>query len=153
MDESESIMSAHSKSFRLGIIVRTVFFSQHDATPLQKLHPAVLELGLAYSDGSLAGASARSIGMMLAMRCVVADFKAPENAAFSRALTSHVNACVAFLWEECRPACVPQRNSIKWLKSIIHNVRCPSLMKHCSADAPSHEWGCKSDNVGESPIT
>lgn len=91
---------------------------------LQKLHPAILELGLAYSNGTIASSSARSIAMMLAMHCVVRDFKASESQAFSRALTSYINTCVSFLWDECRAACVSQRNSIKWLKSTINNV-CP----------------------------
>lgn len=90
---------------------------------VQKLHPVILELGLAYSDGTIAGSSARSIAMMLAMHCVVRDFKPAESQAFSRALTSYINSCVGFLWDECRAACVPQRNSIKWLKSTINNVR------------------------------
>ena len=94
---------------------------------VQKLHPAILELGLAYSDGTIKGSSARSIAMMLAMRCVVRDYVPPATQAFSRALTAHINACVGFLWDECRPACVPQRNSIKWLKSTIHNVLPPPL--------------------------
>lgn len=106
------------------------FGSIHTATNscsvMQKLHPAILELGLAYSDGTIKGSSARSIAMMLAMRCVVREYVAPPTQAFSRALTAHINACVGFLWDECRPACVPQRNSIKWLKSTIHNVRVPS---------------------------
>lgn len=91
---------------------------------MQKLHPAILELGLAYSDGTVVGSSDRCIAMMLAMHCVVRDFKASETQAFSRALTSYINSCVGFLWDECRAACVPQRNSIKWLKSTINNV-CP----------------------------
>lgn len=104
--------------------LRVLQSTQHDQEhPLQKLHPAILELGLAYSDGAIVGSSDRSIAMMLAMHCVVRDFKASESQAFSRALTSYINACVGFLWDECRAACVPQRNSIKWLKSTINNVR------------------------------
>jgi translation initiation factor 2B subunit (eIF-2B alpha/beta/delta family) len=104
---------------------------------VQKLHPAILELGLAYSDGSIAGSSARSIAMMLAMRCVVRDYVSPPTQAFPRALTAHINACVGFLWDECRPACVPQRNSIKWLKSTIHNVRCQLCLHPCWRAASS----------------
>lgn len=102
---------------------------------MQKLHPAVLELGLAYSDGTIVGSSARSIAMMLAMHCVVRDFKPSESQAFSRALTSYINACVGFLWDECRAACVPQRNSIKWLKSTINNVRPTACSRAADLDS------------------
>jgi translation initiation factor 2B subunit (eIF-2B alpha/beta/delta family) len=93
---------------------------------VQKLHPAVLELGLAYSSGSITGATARTIAMLVALKRVVAAYTTPEKQSLSRSLTSYINSCVGFLWDECRPACVPQRNSVKWLKGLIGTVRCTS---------------------------
>lgn len=89
----------------------------------QRLHPAILELGLAYANGSIAGSTHRAAAMLFAFKRVVADFQTPDRQAFSRSLSSHINACVGFLWDECRPACVPQRNSVKWLKALINTVR------------------------------
>jgi hypothetical protein len=62
--------------------------------------------------------------MMLALRAALADYVTPENKAFSRAATTYINTCVAFLWDECRPACVSQRNSVKWLKKALVKVCC-----------------------------
>ena len=96
----------------------------------QRLHPAILELGLAYANGTIAGSTHRAAAMLFAFKRVVADFQTPHKQAFSRSLSSHINACVGFLWDECRPACVPQRNSVKWLKALINTVRCPlSLLR------------------------
>lgn len=92
---------------------------------VQKVHPAVLQTGLGYADGSIRGSTARSVAMMLALRAALADYVTPENKAFSRAATTYVNTCVAFLWDECRPACVSQRNSVKWLKKALVKVCAP----------------------------
>lgn len=89
------------------------------------MHPAVLQTGLGYADGSIRGSTARSVAMMLALRAALADYVTPENKAFSRAATTYVNTCVAFLWDECRPACVSQRNSVKWLKKALVKVCAP----------------------------
>jgi translation initiation factor 2B subunit (eIF-2B alpha/beta/delta family) len=90
---------------------------------VQKLHPAILELGLAYADGSIAGSTARTIAMLSACNRAISEYTPPEGVSFSRALAAAVNAAVGFLWFECRPACVPQRNSVKWLKGVISTVR------------------------------
>lgn len=111
-------------------------FKMHASEALKKqdkLHPAVMQLGLGYADGSIIGSTARTIAMMLALKQVVRDYSAPDDRMFNRALTTYINSCVKFLWEECRPACVPQRNSVKWLKNALMKI--PPTMPDTEARA------------------
>jgi translation initiation factor 2B subunit (eIF-2B alpha/beta/delta family) len=88
-----------------------------------KLHPAVVALGFSCANGTITGSTHRTVAMLYVLQRVIADFHTPDKQAFSRSLSAHINACVGFLWDECQPACVPQRNSVKWLKGLISAVR------------------------------
>ena len=89
------------------------------------MHAAVLELALAESRGTVAGATARTMAMLAALKTAVLDFTPPDGGDVRYGLTPYLNACVSFLWDEGRPPCVPQRNSVKWLKAVIATVRPP----------------------------
>ena len=41
------------------------------------VHPAVLQLGLKYADGSITGANARCIAMLDMLRSLVQDYETP----------------------------------------------------------------------------
>jgi translation initiation factor 2B subunit (eIF-2B alpha/beta/delta family) len=90
---------------------------------VQKLHPAVLEAGIACADRAVTGATARTAAMLAALKRAIQDYTPPDGSAFGRALAAYVNASVAFLWTDCRPPCVPQRNAVKWLKGLLSTVR------------------------------
>jgi len=85
------------------------------------MHPAVLQLGLRYADGSVVGASARCVAMLHAFCSVIQDYTTPEGKSLSRDLTQHLNAVIAFL-VECRPLSVSMGNAIKLLKLRISQI-------------------------------
>ena len=82
------------------------------------LHAAILRLGLAYSDGSVAGGSARADALLAALRRLVADYSVPEGKVLSRDLGSVVNAAVAFL-VECRPLSAAMGSAVKFVKLAV----------------------------------
>lgn len=82
------------------------------------LHPAILRLGLAYSDGSVAGGTARADALLAALRRLVADYSVPEGKVLSRDLGSVVNASVAFL-VECRPLSAAMGSAVKFVKLAV----------------------------------
>ncbi len=82
------------------------------------LHPAILRLGLAYSDGSVAGGSARADALLAALRRLVADYAVPEGKVLSRDLYAVVNTSIGFL-VECRPLSAAMGSAVKFVKSQV----------------------------------
>ena len=82
------------------------------------MHAAILRLGLAYSDGSVSGGSARADALLAALRRLVADYAVPEGKVLSRDLGSVVNAFVAFL-VECRPLSAAMGSAVKFVKLAV----------------------------------
>jgi translation initiation factor eIF-2B subunit delta len=69
------------------------------------VHPAIVELGLRYADGTLRGGNARCVALLHALVAVIRDYTTPEGKSLARDLTAHINATIAFL-VECRPLSV-----------------------------------------------
>jgi hypothetical protein len=69
------------------------------------VHPAIVQLGLRYADGSIVGGNARCVALLHALAQVVRDYSTPEGKSLSRDLTAHLNTMIAFL-VECRPLSV-----------------------------------------------
>ena len=82
------------------------------------MHPAILRLGLAYSDGSVAGGSARADALLAALRRLVADYAVPEGKVLSRDLYAVVNTSIGFL-VECRPLSASMGSAVKFVKSQV----------------------------------
>jgi len=86
-----------------------------------QVHPAVLQLGLRYADGSVRGASARCVAMLVAFRTLVQDYVTPEGKVLSRDLTAVLNTSIQFL-VECRPLSAGMGNAIKYLKTQVSKL-------------------------------
>ncbi|EIW68307.1 hypothetical protein TREMEDRAFT_15648, partial [Tremella mesenterica DSM 1558] len=84
-----------------------------------KLHPIIIRLGVLMSSGTLRGANARTIGMMIAFQEVIRDYETPENAVLWKDLPGHLSPMISFL-ENCRPKGVGGGNAIRWLKGEIN---------------------------------
>ncbi|KXZ44027.1 hypothetical protein GPECTOR_75g751 [Gonium pectorale] len=85
------------------------------------IHPAVLQLGLRYADGSIRGANARCLAMLNAFCQVIRDYTTPEGKELSRDLLRHLNDHVNFL-VVCRPLSVGMGNAIRHLKLRISTI-------------------------------
>ncbi|MEW5304369.1 MAG: hypothetical protein WDW36_006982 [Sanguina aurantia] len=86
------------------------------------MHPAVLQLGLLYADGSVTGANARCLAMLNTICQVIKDYKTPEGKTLCRDLLLYINSTINFL-VVCRPLAVSMGNAIKWLKLRIARIK------------------------------
>ncbi|GIL72235.1 hypothetical protein Vretifemale_2614 [Volvox reticuliferus] len=85
------------------------------------IHPAILQLGLRYADGSIRGANARCLAMLNALCQVIRDYNTPEGKELSRDLLRHLSDHVNFL-VVCRPLSVGMGNAIRHLKLRISTI-------------------------------
>lgn len=85
------------------------------------VHPAVLELGLRYADGSVTGATARCVALLHALAAVISDYHTPPGKSLHRDLMACINASVDFL-VRCRPLGVAMGNAIRALKVALSRV-------------------------------
>ncbi|KAG2430459.1 hypothetical protein HXX76_009982 [Chlamydomonas incerta] len=85
------------------------------------IHPAILQLGLRYADGSIRGANARCLAMLNAFCQMIRDYSTPDGKELSRDLLRHLSEHVAFL-VVCRPLSVGMGNAIRHLKLRISTI-------------------------------
>lgn len=86
-----------------------------------KLHPLVLRLGVLMSSGTLRGANARTMAMMIAFKEVIRDYESPEQAVLWKDLMGHMSPMIGWL-ESCRSKGVGGGNAIRWLKGEINKL-------------------------------
>lgn len=91
------------------------------STAGKEVHPSVLSLGLQIRDFVICGSTARTIAMLLVFKRVIADYTTPEGVALSRHLTTYLSHQISYL-SACRPLCVSQGNSIRWLKKLVSGL-------------------------------
>jgi len=82
------------------------------------LHPAVIRLGLKYSDRQITGSTARCIAMLRTFKILVEDYITPDGTELSRDLLSRLSPHISFL-SQCQPHCDAMGNAIKALKREI----------------------------------
>ena len=97
------------------------------------IHPAVLQLGLRYAEGTIQGSNARCLAFMQTMKQLVKDFKLQASNVnssndyegrvrqFSTELGSVLDTHIAFL-KNCRTHSVSMGNAIRLLKTKIQLI-------------------------------
>jgi len=85
------------------------------------MHPAVLQLGLRYADGTIKGATARCLAMLHTFCQVIQEYVTPPGKSLSRDLTHELNTIIDLL-VKCRPLAVSMANTIRRLKMRIHSI-------------------------------
>ncbi|KAF5839399.1 hypothetical protein DUNSADRAFT_968 [Dunaliella salina] len=85
------------------------------------MHPAVLQLGLRYADGTIKGATARCLAMLHTFCQVIQEYVTPPGKSLSRDLTHELNTIIDLL-VQCRPLAVSMANTIRRLKMRIHSI-------------------------------
>ncbi len=83
-----------------------------------KIHPAILSLGLKYNEGTITGATARTIAMLEAFLEFLRDYKASEKKAFSRDFDKELKPQIQFLVDS-RPLCIAMGNASKFLFLLL----------------------------------
>ncbi|XP_034554864.1 translation initiation factor eIF-2B subunit delta [Notolabrus celidotus] len=100
--------------------------TQQLGIPSTVIHPAIVQLGLQYSQGIVAGSNARSVALLHAFKQVIRDYTTPPNEELSRDLVNKLKPYISFL-NQCRPLSASMGNAIKYIKKEISNI--PSQCK------------------------
>ncbi|XP_068433853.1 translation initiation factor eIF2B subunit delta isoform X2 [Clinocottus analis] len=100
--------------------------TQQLGIPSTVIHPAIVRLGLQYSQGIVAGSNARSVALLHAFKQVIRDYATPPNEELSRDLVNKLKPYISFL-NQCRPLSASMGNAIKYIKKEISNI--PSQCK------------------------
>ncbi|XP_034755921.1 translation initiation factor eIF-2B subunit delta isoform X2 [Etheostoma cragini] len=100
--------------------------TQQLSIPSTVIHPAIVRLGLQYSQGIVAGSNARSVALLHAFKQVIRDYTTPPNEELSRDLVNKLKPYISFL-NQCRPLSASMGNAIKFIKKEISNI--PSQCK------------------------
>lgn len=89
--------------------------------PSSVIHPAMVRLGLQYSQGLVSGSNARCIALLHALQQVIQDYTTPPNEELSRDLVNKLKPYFSFL-TQCRPLSASMYNAIKFLNKEITGV-------------------------------
>ncbi|XP_046691700.1 translation initiation factor eIF-2B subunit delta isoform X2 [Silurus meridionalis] len=95
--------------------------TQQISIPATVIHPSVVQLGLQYSQGIIAGSNARSVALLHAFKQVIQDYSTPPNEELSRDLVNKLKPYISFL-NQCRPLSASMGNAIKYIKKEISNI-------------------------------
>ncbi|KAF4619740.1 hypothetical protein D9613_005381 [Agrocybe pediades] len=85
------------------------------------IHPAIIRLGLLYSEFKICGANARCIAMLTAFKQVIQDYTTPSHSTLSRHLMTHLSPQISHL-VAARPMSVTMGNAIRELKVEISGI-------------------------------
>lgn len=95
--------------------------TQFMSIPSSVIHPAMVRLGLQYSQGLISGSNARCIALLRALQQVIQDYTTPPNEELSRDLVNKLKPYFSFL-TQCRPLSASMYNAIKFLNKEITGV-------------------------------
>ncbi|OAD74736.1 hypothetical protein PHYBLDRAFT_132887 [Phycomyces blakesleeanus NRRL 1555(-)] len=90
-------------------------------TSNKELHPAVLTLGLYFSEFKIVGSNARCVAMLKTFAKVIEDHRPPADASFSRNIQKHLDPNIAYLLAT-RPMSLSMRECIRWLKKEMSDI-------------------------------
>ncbi|CAM5072624.1 unnamed protein product, partial [Natator depressus] len=95
--------------------------TQQMSIPSTVIHPAVVRLGLQYSQGLLNGSNARCLALLQVFKQVIRDYSTPPSEELSRDLVARLKPYISFL-NQCRPLSASMGNAIKYLKKEISGL-------------------------------
>ncbi|XP_075703545.1 translation initiation factor eIF2B subunit delta [Rhinoderma darwinii] len=100
---------------------RKMPLTQQMSIPHSGIHPAVVRLGLQYSQGIVTGSNSRCIALLHCFKQVIRDYSTPPQEELSRDLVNKLKPSISFL-TQCRPLSVSMGNAIKYIKKEISNI-------------------------------
>ncbi|XP_036352711.2 translation initiation factor eIF-2B subunit delta isoform X2 [Ochotona princeps] len=95
--------------------------TQYMSIPSSVIHPAMVRLGLRYSQGLIGGSNARCIALLRALQQVIEDYTTPPSEELCRDLVAKLKPYISFL-TQCRPLSASMYNAIKFLNKEITGV-------------------------------
>lgn len=100
---------------------RKMPLTQQLSIPSSVIHPAVVRLGLQYSQGIISGSNSRCIALLHCFKQVIRDYSTPPHEELSRDLVNKLKPSISFL-TQCRPLSASMGNAIKYIKKEISNM-------------------------------
>ncbi|XP_040282838.1 translation initiation factor eIF-2B subunit delta-like isoform X2 [Bufo bufo] len=100
---------------------RRMPLTQQMSIPHSGIHPAVVRLGLQYSQGIVSGSNSRCIALLHCFKQVIRDYSTPPHEELSRDLVNKLKPAISFL-NQCRPLSASMGNAIKFIKKEISNI-------------------------------
>lgn len=95
--------------------------TQADLKAQGVIHPAVLSLGLQFSDYFITGGNARCMAMLVTFKKVVSDYITPNGTSLQRNMTSYISKQVDFL-SNSRALAASMKTAIRFLKNEISTL-------------------------------
>lgn len=92
-----------------------------DVVNSNEIHPAIVQLGVQYSNHIVKGCNARGLAFMNAMKSVIVDYKTPSQKEFSRGLEDTIKLCANYL-HKCRPLAVSMTNAMKYIQYQLRQL-------------------------------
>jgi translation initiation factor eIF-2B subunit delta len=92
-----------------------------DTEAHKDLHPAVLKLGVLFSQYVIVGSNARCVALLKTFSQVIQDHRAPSSASFIRHVQKHLDPHIAFLLS-VRSLSLSVRECIRWLKKSVADL-------------------------------
>ncbi|XP_066450446.1 translation initiation factor eIF2B subunit delta isoform X2 [Eleutherodactylus coqui] len=100
---------------------RRIPLTQQMSIPHSGIHPAVVRLGLRYSQGIVTGSNSRCIALLHCFKQLIRDYTTPAHEELSRDLVNRLKPAISFL-NQCRPLSASMGNAIKYVKKEISNI-------------------------------
>lgn len=86
------------------------------------VHPAILQLGKAYSTHAIVGGNARCVAFIHAIREYITDFKTPWHKDFSRHFSMKLNKVVIPYLVNCRKMSFSMGTLVRFIKSVLATI-------------------------------
>ncbi|KAI9199663.1 uncharacterized protein BJ171DRAFT_517429 [Polychytrium aggregatum] len=85
------------------------------------IHPAIMDLGLLFSEFIITGGNARCMAMMDVFKQVIGDYVTPQGTSLQRHLTWYISKQIDFL-TNTRALAASMRNAIRYVKNEIAKI-------------------------------
>jgi translation initiation factor eIF-2B subunit delta len=85
------------------------------------IHPAIISLGIQYSEMTIVGGNSRCLAMLTAFKKVISDYVTPSGTSLHRHLIQHISKQVDFL-TSARTLAASMRSAIRYVKLEITNL-------------------------------
>lgn len=104
-----------------GILSHLELDKKPDTEKFKDLHPAVLTLGLLFSEYKIVGSNARCVAVLETLSRVIRDHRPPSDASFVRHIQKHLDPHIAFLLN-IRSFSLSIREIIRYVKRAVADL-------------------------------
>lgn len=104
-----------------GILNHLELDKKPNTEKFKDLHPAVLTLGLLFSEYKIVGSNARCVAVLETLSKVISDHRPPSDASFVRDIQKHLDPHIAFLLN-IRSFSLSIREIIRYVKKAVANL-------------------------------